>query len=37
MKEAVDWLEHYRVFWEQSFDRLDDYLKELQKKENKTK
>ncbi len=36
MKEAVDWLEHYRVFWEQSFDRLDDYLKELQK-EHKTK
>lgn len=31
MKEAVDWLEHYRVFWEQSFDRLEDYLKELQK------
>jgi DNA-binding transcriptional ArsR family regulator len=31
MKAAVDWLEHYRVFWEQSFDRLDDYLKELQK------
>ncbi len=36
MKEAVDWLEHYRVFWEQSFDRLDDYLKELQK-QDKTK
>jgi len=36
MKEAVDWLEHYRIFWEQSFDRLDDYLKELQK-EHKTK
>jgi len=35
MKEAVDWLEHYRVFWEQSFDRLEDYLKELQPKENK--
>jgi DNA-binding transcriptional ArsR family regulator len=34
MKEAVDWLEHYRVFWEQSFDRLEDYLKELQQKEN---
>jgi DNA-binding transcriptional ArsR family regulator len=30
MKEAVDWLEHYRLFWEQSFDRLDDYLRELQ-------
>jgi len=31
LKEAVDWLEEYRKFWEQSFDRLDDYLKELQK------
>ncbi len=27
LKEAVDWMEHYRVFWEQSLDRLDDYLK----------
>jgi DNA-binding transcriptional ArsR family regulator len=35
MKEALDWLEHYRYFWEQSFDRLDDYLKELQEKEKK--
>ena len=25
-----DWLEPYRRFWEQSFDRLDDYLRELQ-------
>jgi len=33
MKEAVDWLEDYRQFWEQRFDRLDDYLKELQKQE----
>jgi DNA-binding transcriptional ArsR family regulator len=32
MKEAVDWLEHYRRFWEQSFDRLDHYLRELQAK-----
>ena len=30
LKEATDWLEHYRRFWEQSFDRLDDYLRELQ-------
>jgi DNA-binding transcriptional ArsR family regulator len=38
MKEAVGWLEHYRRFWEQSFDRLDDYLRELQAKEkNPTK
>ena len=33
MKEAVDWLEHYRTFWEESFDRLDVYLKELQAKQ----
>jgi DNA-binding transcriptional ArsR family regulator len=33
LKQAVDWLEHYRRFWEQSFDRLDEYLQELQKKE----
>jgi len=32
MKEAVDWLEHYRRYWEESFDRLDDYLHELQRK-----
>ena len=30
MKEAVDWMEHYRRFWEQSFDRLDAYLQQLQ-------
>jgi DNA-binding transcriptional ArsR family regulator len=33
LKDAVDWLEGYRRFWEQSFDRLDDYLLKLQKKE----
>ena len=30
LKDAADWLEHYRRFWEQSFDRLEDYLRELQ-------
>ncbi len=35
LKEASAWMEHYRRFWEESFDRLDDYLKELQKKEKK--
>src|SRR6266853_3372566 len=35
LKDAADWLEHYRRFWEQSFDRLDDYLTELQAKEEK--
>lgn len=33
MKEAADWLAHYRQFWEQSLDRLEDYLAELQVKE----
>jgi DNA-binding transcriptional ArsR family regulator len=35
LKDAADWLEEYRHFWEQSFDRLDDYLRDLQKKEKK--
>jgi DNA-binding transcriptional ArsR family regulator len=35
LKEAADWLEHYRAFWEQSFDRLEDHLRELQKKEKR--
>jgi DNA-binding transcriptional ArsR family regulator len=35
LKEVDDWLERYRRFWEQSFDRLDDYLRELQTKEKK--
>jgi DNA-binding transcriptional ArsR family regulator len=33
LKDAADWLEHYRRFWEQSFDRLEDYLRELQMEE----
>ena len=33
LKDANDWIEHYRRFWEESFDRLDEYLKELQQKE----
>ena len=35
LKNVADWVEHYRRFWEQSFDRLDDYLRELKKKEKK--
>jgi DNA-binding transcriptional ArsR family regulator len=27
LKDAADWMEHYRAFWEESFDRLDAYLK----------
>jgi DNA-binding transcriptional ArsR family regulator len=33
LKEATEWMERYRRFWEQSFDRLDEYLVELKKKE----
>lgn len=35
LKDASDWLERYREFWEQSFDRLDEYLRELKKKQKK--
>ncbi len=30
LKQVDDWLEHYRRFFEESLDRLDAYLKELQ-------
>ncbi|RCJ28902.1 transcriptional regulator [Nostoc minutum NIES-26] len=30
LKEAADWIEQYRQFWEDNLDRLDDYLHELQ-------
>src|SRR5215218_7854656 len=30
LRDAAAWLDHYRRFWEQGFDRLDDYLRDLQ-------
>lgn len=30
LRDAADWVATYRRHWEESFDRLDDYLKELQ-------
>lgn len=30
LKDVSDWMEQYRVFWEESFDRLDEYLKTIQ-------
>lgn len=30
LKSAADWIEPYRQFWDQSFDKLDDYLRQLQ-------
>ena len=33
LKEVADWMEPYRRFWDESFERLDDYLQELQSRE----
>lgn len=30
LKDAAGWIEQYRQFWEQSFDRLEAYLEEIQ-------
>lgn len=32
LKDAADWLDHYRHYWEESFDRLDEHLRKLQTK-----
>lgn len=37
LKDVADWVERYRRFWEESFDRLEDYLHELQRKEKRRK
>lgn len=33
LREVDDWVEQYRRHWEESFDRLDEYLRQLQQKE----
>src|ERR1700743_1644622 len=35
LKDVSGWIETYRQFWEQRFDRLDDYLRKIQKAEKK--
>src|SRR5690349_7682930 len=35
LKDAAQWIEHYRRFWEESLDRLEVYLKTIQAKEKK--
>ena len=37
LREAAGWIEQYRRFWEESFDRLDAYLKRLQAEEGKAR
>ena len=34
LKQASTWIDHYRTFWEESFERLDQYLREIQAKES---
>jgi DNA-binding transcriptional ArsR family regulator len=35
LKDVASWVEYYRRFWEESLDRLDNYLQDLQAKERK--
>lgn len=35
LKEVADWVEHYRRFWLESLDRLDDYLQTIKKREKR--
>jgi DNA-binding transcriptional ArsR family regulator len=35
LSEVAEWVEQSRNVWDQRFDRLDEYLRELQKKEKK--
>lgn len=37
LRDIADWVNHYKKHWEQSFDRLDSYLRDLQKKEKETR
>ena len=37
LKDISNWVERYRKFWEESFDRLDAYLREIQAKEKDIK
>jgi DNA-binding transcriptional ArsR family regulator len=35
LKEVAGWMENYRVFWDESYDRLDAYLRKLQEEERR--
>ena len=37
LKDIADWVESYREFWTKSFDRLDEYLHQLQGRKSNTK
>ena len=35
LKDVADWVGHYQRFWTESFDRLEEYLRDVHKKEKK--
>jgi DNA-binding transcriptional ArsR family regulator len=35
LRDVAEWMEQYREFWDESFDRLDEYLEELKEKERR--
>ncbi len=35
LREAAEWVGDYRQFWEESFDRLEEYLSELKRKDKR--
>jgi len=35
LKDAADWVEQYRRFWDERLDRLEDYLREIQEEEKR--
>jgi DNA-binding transcriptional ArsR family regulator len=37
LRQAAGWLDEYRRFWEESFDRLDEYLQRVQAEQKQTK
>lgn len=37
LRDVAGWVAQYRRFWEESFDRLDDYLREMQARDLETK
>jgi DNA-binding transcriptional ArsR family regulator len=37
LKEVAEWVETYRRFWTESFERLDDYLREMKNRESSNK
>ena len=37
LKQVSDWVGEYRQFWEESFQRLDEYLKEIQSTQDRVK